>query len=739
MLVTCGPPAPTNVAVPKPVNSAEPSPVARLEKSAYPSPPRQTAPWTAPKTSLDASFVSAASKLFEQGFADPRDLSYREIEITVGDVWSGGGTPLKTHGWAFVDGKFAVAWNGLVYRVKSVGAPADLRADMKAMLDADVGGQHRFPNTGEGFFVATNGMTIAKAMLLLRLGETDLAERVMKALHEPDQKIDPYYEAAEDFAWALYDRGITAHMRGDVDLAIESFMRLPDLSKRIDAECIARKIEARGNHKPGAPYISFLDGIDDVLAEEKRRAASPPARVDAAAIAAMASLPQADRIQKLIIALDDVSARQMGQPGGVALGEDPIVQALIKEGEPAVEPLIAVFENDTRLTRSVQFWRDFARYRSVLAVYEAAYVALSGILDASFFQAVSTGDHLTARGVSGRREVGKQIREHWAKWKGISLEERFYRTLMDDSAGADQWVTAAEKITQPTNVQIIPSSSIMQTSMTTPLAPGQKPTLRGEVLRTKTTPSVSALFAQRFRAMPDTRHACALAESFAAWDAKAALPHVSAFVKSAIGSWATSTDHSLAGSCIASLTSARVDGGDASALADYGAWLAKTSPKDAEYDLDRFFAPMIAHPTSPAIIASANAVFAPSSPWVPFVSDKSSYMLERILELDLWKLDAFKKHVASKLADKTKLGTITIQSKDGVHIQTPSFSSSRGMDPNDPLTAPIGTVMDLRTCDEYAAQISSSQVANAPAFKVSWRESDRDAALAAMLKWVKTR
>ena len=130
--------------------------------------------------------------------------------------------------------------------------------------------------------------------------------------------------------------------------------------------------------------------------------------MDAAAIAAMASLPQAERIQKLTTALEDVSARQMGQPGGVALGEDPIVQALIHEGEPAVEPLLAVFENDTRLTRSVQFWRDFARYRSVLAVYEAAYVALSGILDASFFQAVSTGDHLTARGLEGGARSGKK-------------------------------------------------------------------------------------------------------------------------------------------------------------------------------------------------------------------------------------------------------------------------------------------------------------------------------------------
>lgn len=431
----------------------------------------------------------------------------------------------------------------------------------------------------------------------------------------------------------------------------------------------------------------------------------------------------------------------MGQPGGVALGEDPIVQALIAEGEPAVDALIAVFENDTRLTRSVQFWRDFSRYRSVLAVYEAAYVALSGIFDASFFQAASTGDHLTARGVEGRREVGKKIREYRAKWKGVSLDERSYRMLLDDAAGADVWILAADKITQPSNVQIIPSSNVFQTSMTTSLAPGQKPTLRGEALRTK-TPSVSSLFATRMHAMPDARHACALATAFAAWDPPAALPHVSAFVKGAIGSWSTSTEKSSVGRCIASLTTARADAGDATALGDYGAWIAKTNPKDAEYDLESWFAPMIAHPTSSPVVRAANVIFSAPSPWVPFVSETASYMGERILDLDLYKLAAFKTHVAAMLQDKKRIGSVTIQSRDNIEVKTSSFTSSRGADAHDPRMPADGTVMNLRVCDEYAAVISASQTnqtSHPPVFQVYWRESDRDAALVQMSAWLKTR
>ena len=310
---------------------------------------------------------------------------------------------------------------------------------------------------------------------------------------------------------------------------------------------------------------------------------------------------------------------------------------------------------------------------------------------------------------------------------------------MDDDAGADQWVIAADKITQPSNVQIMASSNVMQTSMTSALAPGQKPTLRGESLRTKTTPTVSALFAQRLPAMPDVRHACALAEAFAAWDVKAALAHITTFVKASIAGYAASSEKSTSGSCIAALTNSRVDAGDASALSDYGAWLAKTSPKDAEYDLERWFQPMIAHTGSAPIVAAANVLFAPPSPWVPFISESAGYMTERILDLDLYKLDAFKRHIASKLADKKAIGTITIRATDTVEVKTAGFTSTRGTVAHDPLTPPDGTTMSLRTCDEYAAVISAAEVAHAPTFRINWRQADRDAALLQMTNWLRTR
>src|SRR5437899_2410856 len=65
-----------------------------------PEPPRQKAPWTPPQSEaqLPANLISATTRLFEQGLADPRGTDYREIEIMIGRAW-GKEFTVKTHGW----------------------------------------------------------------------------------------------------------------------------------------------------------------------------------------------------------------------------------------------------------------------------------------------------------------------------------------------------------------------------------------------------------------------------------------------------------------------------------------------------------------------------------------------------------------------------------------------------------------------------------------------------------------
>lgn len=107
--------------------------------TSLPVPPEQPRPWSVPRSDLPPEAAAAITKLFDQGLADPRGCEYREISVVTGSVW-GGASVMKTHGWIFSEkgqGNFAVSWSGLVYPLVSLGAPADLRADVLAFLKKD--------------------------------------------------------------------------------------------------------------------------------------------------------------------------------------------------------------------------------------------------------------------------------------------------------------------------------------------------------------------------------------------------------------------------------------------------------------------------------------------------------------------------------------------------------------------------------------------------------------------------
>ena len=188
-------------------------------------------------------------------------------------------------------------------------------------------------------------------------------------------------------------------MRGDDPLALADVRALDALALAVDT-----KAEAMGFARPDrqvppgqlAPYIEFLDQLPEFRDDQERRArerANPPAPVQGEG-------PQA-RVAELIRDLDQVAARQWGQPGGVILGESPIVKDLIAEGDAAVEPLIQDFRFDDRLTRSVGFHRDFFRNRHILRADQAAYTALTGILKTTNFASPDPNE-------PGRRPISRE-------------------------------------------------------------------------------------------------------------------------------------------------------------------------------------------------------------------------------------------------------------------------------------------------------------------------------------------
>jgi hypothetical protein len=700
--------------------------------------------------------LSAAETLFRQGLADPRGLEYRDVEIRAGDVWSGGGAPVRTGAWVLPGTAplFAVAWNGLVYPIVSVGAKRDLQTEVTAMVRADEalrakwaaehpggGSFHRFRHAhAESEAISEKSLTAMKTLLLVRAGEPKLGRDVWEAfsagMHADtnDDAIhigDPYLMLASDWAWSLFDRAVCAHMRGDDPMALASARALVIIAQRIEAEAARRGFPRRSGDadEPVSPYLHFLGPLPDLLADQERRA-SP------------SSSAPADRIAGLIRDLDQVAERQWGQPGGVDLSSDPRVKALIVEGEAAVDPLLDALEHDVRLTRSVHFHRDFGTHRSILGVAEAAYVALAGILQASFFGAVSTGDDLSGRGAAGRREVAASVRAYWTKWKGIPLEERWYRVLADDASPPEQWIEAARNLTTPTNVTVHPGS--MVTVLTTAGPTSGSPALRGDALRSRRHPSVTELLSRR---VDDLGHgplltdrpalSCTLAQLLGEWDAAGGAAALARQVKRVLEALPSRPPgSSLAGStgarCIADVTLARLRGTDRGALDEYARWIRAAKPEDVSWYTTEVFAPMWQNAGHPAVEQAATALFGdPRSPWYDLLNGSSA----PLLEVPMGRLRAYRARLLEALGNRASVGTVKVRARDQVTYAGAGSQTMTGIDRSDPHAPPAGTEHPFRACDYVAWKISSQQ--GAPVFRPYWPEAVRDDALQVVVTYVK--
>jgi hypothetical protein len=58
-------------------------------------------------------------------------------------------------------------------------------------------------------------------------------------------------------------------------------------------------------------------------------------------------------------------------------------------------------------------------------------------------------DYTQMRTAEGRKRLAGVARSWWDKNRAMPLIERWYRTLLDDSAGPDRWLEAADGLVQP--------------------------------------------------------------------------------------------------------------------------------------------------------------------------------------------------------------------------------------------------------------------------------------------------
>jgi hypothetical protein len=686
-----------------------------------PAPLMQNTPWALPETDLPTNYVSATSILFEQGLADPRDCDYRAIEVGTGNVWQGDGGVVQTHGWVLPGNtaqKFAICWNGLVYPAVSVGTNADLEADVM-MLETNrfFGWYSAIP---EAMSVSQSSMIGIKGCLLLRLGKTDLAahlwlaqerrgrnfnDEMMQRFSQTNAIVstneiklpeaDPYLNWATDWVWAMFDRTICAHERGDEKLALATARQLATVRPQIEAECARRGFKRQPNwdsrHQgQEQPYLTFLGQLPELLTDLERRDREGT-HVSIISLGTANFPDQSKRITMLIHDLDLNGARQWSQPGGVNLADDAVVLALIQEGDAAVEPLLDCLEHDQRLTRSVSFGRDFSRGRRVLAVSSAAMVALQTILQAGFSNAA-------------------EIHAYWDKYKNLKLEDRWYAILNDDAA-RNRWQEAASRIVQPVNVATFPGGF----STINPAPTNSPVKLRGEILRLKTNPSITELLTRHALEFPannigsyDLSACCQMAEYLAQWDMTAALPATEILSKRA--STVMKYSGQQLGGFITKLSLARANAGDPQAFNDYARWIVTTTPEQFGYSISENFEPFKKFPTNAILQSAAEKMFARTdSAWssLPWKENRGG---SSVVDSELVAVPAYRELLRREL-DKTNFcGTVSCQNVsllgyDITNYGRGAFTISFKMEPQ----PTNGTASEIRWCDWIALALSDQR------------------------------
>lgn len=599
------------------------------DKVILPSPPQQTAPWS-PPTGADAkafpdTLIAATATLFAQGMADPRGGKYQTITV-VSNSMRGVETPIETHGWVLPskvgDKQFAVCWNGLIYPVLNIKGAANLKEDMDALGQQQENGQQKHPlgpdwaislrvTMPEAVPLLPLHPDLIKVAYLLRLGENDLARKayaIWETGTPPNQngnlqiRQDPYLHLATQWTWALYDRATAAYMRGDDALALADCTLLTQIQPLVEAETAKHgyRIYPNGSAKEETAALPFLSNLAELKKDTERRIAEPPR--PQRSIEAIKKLPQPERIAVLIQNLDQVNSHKQGVLWGIDNTYDPICEALVEEGDAAVEPLLDAIEKDERLTRTVNTSRR-RNEKSLVRVRSTAFETFTQVTSVSQF------GHL--------QPSIAVLREWWAKNKTLSPKDRWFAQLMQEEtereaslspstgdarldqrvletqrvrANASRWIEAANRIVQRSN-----EKTFGRRTRIFPLKPGQKaPPFHGEALRVRHTPSVSDLLQRRALQLSeptedrwgfDVANAARLALLLHEWDPKGAqtLPTLQAVMQRCLNyqrkhmQEAKSDSYQL-GRPIAELSAARVALGDKAAGKEYLTWIQSVSP-----------------------------------------------------------------------------------------------------------------------------------------------------------------
>jgi len=137
----------------------------------------------------------------------------------------------------------------------------------------------------------------------------------------------------------------------------------------------------------------------------------------------------------LIDALDEMDARPTGQRLEMDVFSDRRIKALIGLGDAAVPDLIAAFEKEERLTRTVGYVTKKPTIRSIFAARKVLLVALLTILRVSTFEPAGPFDKSPAGIEQAMNEVAKNLRAYWKEYGHLPFDQRMMKVLTDPHSG----------------------------------------------------------------------------------------------------------------------------------------------------------------------------------------------------------------------------------------------------------------------------------------------------------------
>ena len=708
---------------------------AAVQGSGIPVPPAQSQPWTPPPTKLSPVVVSAITELFKEGLADPRGCEYREIEIAKTPTWK-----IKTHGWVLPTTRtqqYAVGWNGVIYPVATVGALCDDKKDFGTTVKFR-GNANGWPMSDQGSLRANAGLPVQVA-LLLRLGQADLAEKVWNEGYagEDDMKVkDPYAEMASVWLGRWFNRAMQAYLAGDNAAALAICQSMSPVKENVEATAASRGLP---NPWPDSYSGEHLWQLPILEADAKRRLEEKPYTP---VLESGQPSEGADRITALIRDLELVSVHQTMNPGEASVYDDPVVQALIKEGPDAVEPLLKCLIEDDRLTRSRYtqgMWYD----GPIIPVYEAAYVALFHILDVSFpviekdnadYRQRRDPRHLSP---DERKALAAKLRTTWDTIKGKTRNDSAYLALQDDNAGTDAWLHAVDHIVQPADGTITPYKLIPPMAWYHPHVDGSPFTPLGEALRAKENPSVSDLMIKRFGQLlttppTDPVTLSKLLLALADWDGKAHLADLRKMAHELDTRFAQQT-YGRSVEVNVTLCERRFKLGDETALSDYAAFLESLTVDDwkPNVDMSAYFEMMWDHPDNPAMVVTARKIFAEKDSLWQRLRDHGYSPSADLLKTPMLGVAPFREEIGRELYDQSICGTATIYENGNVEVKR---NNSTTQEPSircdlDPLAPASGTEVKYRLCDYIAFRLS--KIDGFPACQPYWPKAKRQEAVAA--------